>query len=300
MKKLVATVMTVGLLVTSPAKAGMLTASAHASCSPHTLAERDWPYDRRVKYWREWLSLMAASEDARKTYSAEWALWELKKPTIPRAYAGYDFVSYWGLIPFRLKYVAEPRVGAGFHVRGLSAQHALAFVREHRVALGVPTAPELVELVTPVIDSIQDCYTGFREPPPIYMWYFAQRPSKPSGASCDGCGAEVAIDRRTLQVVSIDGQLIDLPHAPMPAPRTTAEEALARFREMRPGALLPKDPKVHLSYVQDVFGGVDLAWEIAVSQDCGGVGGSGLQDRVLVQWVALDARNLAIRGYDGS
>ena len=135
-------------------------------------------------------------------------------------------------------------------------------------------------------------------PPPVHkIWHLSQVMAGPGGVVCEGCYASVTIDRRTLQVVEIESGMIDLPHAALPPPTTTAEEALRRFREMRPADDLARPPRVHLSYAQDVFGDVGLVWEIAVRRSCHAQGGDS-RSRSDVQWVALDARNLAIRGYD--
>ena len=299
MKKLLAVTISLGVLFAAVrARAGILTqAPGDDSCNPVSLAPYSWPFEQRVSYWKSKIYLAAAGEDARKAYSAEWALFEIKKPTIPRSYSGYGHLSYWGLLPFRVRSASEPRKGTGLFVRGLSNEAALAFVREHRVELGVATAPELVHVTEPVV-VVKSCYGDslVDELPRLRTWTFTQVPLGPVGIACDGCSASVTIDRQTLQVIEIESGMIDLPHSALPPPPTTAYQALQRFREMRPDAELTRPPKVHPSYAQDVFGGVDIVWEIAIRNGCGQEGD--YRSRAAVQWVALDARNLAIRGYD--
>ena len=216
---------------------------------------------------------------AHDVYKALNVFRETSRVTIRGPWADYTSLQVRSIYPLRIVNATDAPKG-GVYASGSGRSDALAFIRKHSAALGAPQAPEHIELT-----NVEDDTAG----EPGRVWTFRQ---SLSGAKCAGCLAYVHIDLRTLKVFDVTTDFIDLPPKPLPAPTTTAKDAEASLRAMRPD-LRFVEGETTLVYAQDEANDVELFWEIQVTNRCDKPE-KGEQPRA---FVAVDTRNLSLRGF---
>ncbi len=286
---------------------GLLPARAHAdtiltpnynvlwapACGPLPDDASDWSEEQKNRYVMAKAIEAARTERDGKTYTEALAVFMKNRPKVTGPWADYRIIETTSRAPLRVSKIRDP-FGPGVRVSGLGAKAALAFVYTHHAALGI-SVPWRVRVAE--VGRVD-------ERPELVFWELTQ--SVGTGVTCHGCNATVIVDAKSLRVVEMVNDLLDLPAALQTKPRTTAIEASEALAAMRPelhqSNYKPSrsDAATTLGLVADGLGQVRLAWVVIVYPTCCSRPPLPTDDRWTrgsKMFLALDASNLSILGY---